>query len=124
MSSSAYFHIVYKLGEGDSPSQPEHDAEAAKLCAEHLGALFTLLKLLDVEGGWTDEDILAGRRSSLTDALSNIGELGEKIADGLYANVCELGDAYRKAATLAENATTLLDDAANVEAGPWKRGAE
>ena len=105
----AYIRIDYTVGNDLTPR--EADGEAALARTEHLSALFSLLRLIDIKGRWRDEEVISSRLESLTSALENLGELGEKISDGLYANVCELFDAYKKAESVAANMSTILDDA-------------
>lgn len=111
-----HLRIEYHVGKvndadvHDKFTEPEANNEAALARAKHVIALFTLLKLVDVQSRWTDEGVVWDRLEDLSDALNGLGELGAKISDGLFGNLDMLFEAYKEANATAENASVIFDE--------------
>lgn len=111
-----YFCLQYHVqrhnpdDSNDKFTAAEQQREEALTRVRHLSAIFSLLKLTDIESRYTSKPIVTDRLETVSDAISNIGDLGQAIADGLDGTIYELFELYEQQAAFAENVTSIMID--------------
>jgi hypothetical protein len=100
----------------DKFTEAETAKESAHARLKHISAIFGLLKMVDIESRWTNQEIVTDRLETLSDAISDIGDLGQAISDGLYCPLDELFDLYERQAEIVDKVTTLgVEDETEVQ---------
>lgn len=116
-----YMHVDYHVqrvnpdDHTDKFTEAEAYKESAHARLKHISAIFGLLKMVDIESRWTNQEIVTDRLETLSDAISDIGDLGQAISDGLYAPIEELFDLYQRQVEIVDNVTTLDIEAVKSE---------